>query len=103
LGNQSDIDWTALDLTNYTSSAATHVFLWVAIHDTDGIATVVFEGNGEEFFRLRNFSTSTWTHDHIMMPMDSTQAIHYQLDAAGTDSADFAIYVIGYWEPINIQ
>jgi hypothetical protein len=101
LEDQSDLDWTTVDLAEYTSSTTTHVLLWVALHDTDGIGTMIFEGNGEEFFRLRNFSTSTWTHDHIMIAVDSTQAIHYHLDAAGTNSASFQIYVIGYWEPVK--
>jgi hypothetical protein len=99
LENQSDIDTTELDLSSYVSSTATRVMIWAFITDSDGIATLRFP----DFFNLRNFSTSTWTHDHIVVPLDSNQTIQYKLDAKGSNSTSFEIRVIGYWEPVNTQ
>jgi hypothetical protein len=97
LDDQSDIDLTDLDLSDYTSTTATRVLIWAAIRDVEGIATLRFP----DCFNLRNFSTTHWTHDHIVMPLDSNQMIQYKLDAKGTNSASFEIRVIGYWEPVR--
>jgi hypothetical protein len=103
LENQSDIDFTLLDLTDYTSETATNVMLWVCLRDVEGTATMIFRVSGMQYFLLRNFSTEKWSHDHFVIAMDSQQRLEYKLDAVGENTASFEIYVIGYWEPVTTQ
>lgn len=101
LDNQSDIALTDLDLTDYTSSTATNVLIWAQIYDKAGTATAAFYSDGVSQFYFRNFSTTAWMHNQIILPLNSDQLIQYQLNASGSDTASLDIRVIGYWEPAH--
>lgn len=102
--SSSDVTFTDLDLTAYTSANATYVLLGVYLSDTGAGAKIYFRKNGaspaapQYCYALYADVANKGSSSQILVPLDTDEVIEYYLDASGTNTASCIVYVIGYME-----
>jgi len=102
MNNNSEVDWTDLDLTSSTSSTATVVHLYLQIKDNTKFSWLGVRTNGGGHTRyLQVGETDVYHRQEFIIPMDSNQIIEYAIDDAGGSAVTSAsIIVCGYFEPM---
>ena len=103
--SSGDVDWTMLDLTQYTSPTAVGAILELDLKDTNGAEArmeVRKPGASDKMGLVVTQAPSVWSIAFVFCAMDEDQRIEYSIDASGTDTAMGKISVIGYIEPAHI-
>ena len=111
LTNQtSDINWTDLDLTAYTSSTARVAYLRLKVNVdsiTSGDSAILqVRKNGTTPVRMPRCMAKYDNGDRagadiyafVLVGMDSGQVIEYELNLSGSIQVDITINVLGYFE-----
>lgn len=108
-----DENWTDIDVTSQTSSAATGIFVCMWITDTGATGSApayLFlrrNGSGDADYpeQLQLFTAdassnaSYWESMCGLLPVDSGQILEYKVDATGASTAQFVVNLYGYVEP----
>ncbi len=108
LNDKSETAYTDWDITSLTSPTAVAVLLRVYLKDDTANSYCQFRKNGDtgvfcQLATINAYVANVYFQHDIVVHLDSNQILEYQLQDAGGSGpiTDFAVSVLGWWEPAN--